>query len=417
MLQAALLLLGCALSRYLWGIDTTVASVVIGVTSSGMIIYIFIVIAGAASESCPYQTPGSYVFRYLGPKVWSALRLAASAFASGFKRTSERSEIVDAIKTNARHYRPWWSRNKIGRFLWDLVLEIPRALAVDAYRIGRAMIQTLATFPAGAYRIGSTIAGSLVGFVHWARNRLRGTPPTPEQRSAQRTTVLDFRCISWMLQTSLDKAIRLPSLKHLAMMTTQVHLNPTLVADCFNVFISCINVNNHKVVVTQGLEQLAEVSAMCFLRTFHHLSVTDPASSVLEDVRWRYRRSFPLETDFRSFPFYHAMAMIRDLADWNPHCVQWDNYKPSTQEHVTAARDMAEAAQAECQKSQNRKVPRFIIRFALHSLSLCPLPPAPVIADCLMIIAIDLGCDVSNAGATTPDERCVHVLRHCSDHH
>jgi len=36
MLQVALLLLGCALSRYLWGIDITVASVVLSVTLLGI---------------------------------------------------------------------------------------------------------------------------------------------------------------------------------------------------------------------------------------------------------------------------------------------------------------------------------------------------------------------------------------------
>ena len=44
MLQAALLLLGCALSRYLWEINTTVASVVLGVTSIGVLLYLFIII-------------------------------------------------------------------------------------------------------------------------------------------------------------------------------------------------------------------------------------------------------------------------------------------------------------------------------------------------------------------------------------
>ena len=36
MLQLALLLLGCALSRYLWEVDTAVASVVLGVTPFGV---------------------------------------------------------------------------------------------------------------------------------------------------------------------------------------------------------------------------------------------------------------------------------------------------------------------------------------------------------------------------------------------
>jgi hypothetical protein len=55
--EIALLLLGCALSRYLWEINVTVASVVIGVTSFGMIFYIFVIVAGTISVICPYQTP------------------------------------------------------------------------------------------------------------------------------------------------------------------------------------------------------------------------------------------------------------------------------------------------------------------------------------------------------------------------
>ena len=65
MLQAALLLLGVALSRYLWEVDITIASVVLGVTSLGVIFYIFIIIAGTASNDCPYQTPFSRIFRYV----------------------------------------------------------------------------------------------------------------------------------------------------------------------------------------------------------------------------------------------------------------------------------------------------------------------------------------------------------------
>ena len=65
MLQFALLLLGCALSLYLWGINMTVALVVLGVTSFGVIFYAFIVIAGTVHVSCPYQTPGAQILRYL----------------------------------------------------------------------------------------------------------------------------------------------------------------------------------------------------------------------------------------------------------------------------------------------------------------------------------------------------------------
>ena len=49
MLQAALLLLGCALSRYLWEINMTVALVVLGITSFSVLFYLFIVIAVSSS--------------------------------------------------------------------------------------------------------------------------------------------------------------------------------------------------------------------------------------------------------------------------------------------------------------------------------------------------------------------------------
>ena len=65
MLQAALLLLGCALSRYLWEIDTTVTSVVLGITLFGILFYLFIIITGTVFVSCPYQTPGAHILRHI----------------------------------------------------------------------------------------------------------------------------------------------------------------------------------------------------------------------------------------------------------------------------------------------------------------------------------------------------------------
>ena len=65
MLQSALLLLGYALSRYLWTINLTVASVVIGITSIGLAFYTFIVIAATIADNCPFQTPVSQILRSL----------------------------------------------------------------------------------------------------------------------------------------------------------------------------------------------------------------------------------------------------------------------------------------------------------------------------------------------------------------
>jgi hypothetical protein len=58
-LQAALLLLGLALSLYLWTIFTLVGVVMIFFTSAGVVFYVAIIICGTLWYDCPFQTPVS----------------------------------------------------------------------------------------------------------------------------------------------------------------------------------------------------------------------------------------------------------------------------------------------------------------------------------------------------------------------
>ena len=92
------------------------------------------------------------------------------------------------------------------------------------------------------------------------------------------------------------------------------------------------------------------------------------------------------------------MAMVHVLfrERLSPSLTEWDNEVPS-QERISFAWYMAEAAQVGYrQASREMKVPGWILRFALRSLSLDPLPPKPVVTDCLRIVATDLGCHVPN---------------------
>jgi hypothetical protein len=65
MLQLALLLLACGLSRYVWSVNTSVARVVISFTVLGVLFYLGIVAAGTSSYECPFQTPASIGLRNL----------------------------------------------------------------------------------------------------------------------------------------------------------------------------------------------------------------------------------------------------------------------------------------------------------------------------------------------------------------
>jgi hypothetical protein len=380
MLQVALMLLGCALSRYLWDINITIASVVIGVTSLGVFFYISIVAAGAVSKSCPYQTPGSRALRYLGRHVPRRLH----SILSSMRNTFRKSEVINTIITNVLYYRPCRPRGKIIRFLKDLVFEVPPAFATDVHCLGRATVRAVPALPVGVSHL-----------VRRAYNRFHAKRSSLEGESHRRIAAWDLRCILWTLQTSLDQCTHNSALKHLLTMPELAYFDPILVSHCFNVFVGCVSCSNYKVVVVQGLEQLATVSAGCFFRTFHYLSVTDPTSSVLENLRQRYNVTFPSELDVTGLPFYSTMVMMHVLAsrDGNPRDIQWRDFRPSRQEHIPFAQYMVEAAQVGYQQTHRQKVPRWILAFALHSLSL--EPPLSVVAECLTIIAIDLGYDVS----------------------
>ena len=305
MLQAALLLLGCALSRYLWEVNITVASVVLGVTSTGLFLYLFILIAGTVSESCPYQTPGSTFFRYLVPK---ARRVVASTVRNPFGK----SEVIATIRQNARYFHPWWSEGNTRSFFRDLLEEIPPALKTDIRNLGRTAIWLLQAAPALAYRL-----------IRRVYRQSRGTSPTPEQTLDYRPTALDLRCVSWTLQTSLETPVHISTLKYLITISEYTNFSSRLIIDCFDIFVGCISVSNGTMVIMLGLEQLATVSARCFFQNLRHLSTTRPTSSVLVDLRRRYDRVFPFFTDFRGLPFYHTMKNLHALInqDQNPRRV------------------------------------------------------------------------------------------------
>jgi len=65
MLQVALVLLGSALSLYLWSINRVVSGIAMAVTSFGFTFYAFLTLAAAFVYNCPYQTPPSLIIQSL----------------------------------------------------------------------------------------------------------------------------------------------------------------------------------------------------------------------------------------------------------------------------------------------------------------------------------------------------------------
>ena len=404
MLQAALFLLGCALSRYLWEIDTTVASVILGVTSLGILLYLFIVIAGSVFASCPYQTPGSRILKSATSALISTTLAVVATFRHGFttfRHAFRYSATVNVFQINAVYHSPWWSRDQVKSFLRDVLNELPPALASDGACLGQAVIQPL------------------VALFHQVYTWLSGAPSTLTHQMDQQITLLDLYCISWILQISLEKDHHLSALEHLVTMLELSNFDPSIVAGCFGALVSCVKVADGIVMATQGLEKLATLSALCLLYTFSHLSVISPSSGVLVDVCQQYIRIFPPNIRFNGLPFHHTFGAIhftlhqgwrhqgQGVRQEGHGQVQWKNYKLSSWEDIVFTHAVTKLAQSEYQK--RKKVPCWILRFILHTLSIVPLPSTLVIVNCLSIIAICLDCDLSEIRNMTSDERYAHA--------
>ena len=390
MLQAALLLLGSALSLYLWEINTTIASVALAVTAFGFLFYLFVIVAATASLSCPYQTPGSRSLRSAASAVFATI--------SAWGRAIGCSHTAVMLRLNLEYYQPLRSRNQIGSFLKDVLGELPRVFAVDAFCLGRAAAWPFVAAARGAYM------------------RLFGTVPTrPEQAPAEQTAVLDLQCISWALHTSLNKEVHLVALEYFTTVVSLAGLNPALVVDCYNVFIGCVKVVSGEIEITPGLERLAMTSALGLLRTFAHLSDAEPISRVLTDIHQRYTRLFPAGVRFDDLPFSHTFGAIHSLfyryrRYW---WVQQRDSGPSRQELIPVIHAFNELAHSKYRSREGgrKKVPRWIIGFAMQSLSRHPHLPTSATVDCLSIVAIDLGCNIPNSTTASMDARCVRGLR------
>ena len=423
MLQAALLLLGCALSLYFWEINTTVASVVIAVTSFGILSYLFIVFVGAASVSCPYQTPGALILRRVLDTIPYHLR-----------------DVVDCIAgvLSGVAY-PFLRAPDLFRHITHICHRIPHLPGTLYLTLSTPAKESLCCFVLnalwGVLKTAQPMVSAVVVLLHvpgfpvwlsvdacrvvvWA---FIVSARAVRQASEQQTTVLDQRCILWTLRTSLDGPVRLSTLNYLAT-TTLVDLDLTLVVDCFDILFGCIKSDEDTMVITQGMEQLTTASSLCCLHTISHLITIDPTSRVLENTRRRHGRYFAPWTEFEDLPVFFVVEVIygmlyRVLA---PHpsgrwvwqhlkVVQWKDYKSPNDEHSLGiiARALVVISRFEYRDRGSERVPRWLLRFALHFLAQSPPPPTSTVVSCMSIIAIDLGCDPPTTA--TSDDRCVRM--------
>jgi len=178
--------------------------------------------------------------------------------------------------------------------------------------------------------------------------------------------------------------------------------NPALATTSLDALLSYVNVDHGRVTERPGSEQGARAASLCLLRA---LSDVDPTSTVLEDIRERYVAVIPPDANFEGLLCYYAISAVHAvLADGREkRTVSWTDYRPHTQEYIFFANALARVV---CKGEQHGKVPHWALRFVIHSLSQDPLSPPLSIRHCLMIIAIDLECNMSDGGVRNLRKRC-----------
>ena len=210
MLQIALLLLACGLCRYMMSINTPIAYTLIVLTGFGVLFYAGIVIAGASSYECPFQTPGSALLRRTWTKVGPPL-------------TPIFFFIIDALRTlGGTIWRPI-------SMVWLTVVKAHRHFLTLLERIQLGILRIRFCFPPIS---GLDIHLPQIGLNTRPRSR---NPPLPITREGSRSpdpqeiipwfapnelTMIEkkntdnARCVSWVLKNitdpeALDAAIRL----------------------------------------------------------------------------------------------------------------------------------------------------------------------------------------------------------------
>jgi len=210
MLQVALLLLACGLCKHMGSINTTVAGVLITLTVLGVLFYLGIVIVGASSYECPFQTPVSVglrsIWKMAKPHITATLVLWLSALAS-------LRHLWEAIQCQALHMLLWLP--SITQWFHSHNLSLP---------VTQPTLQQPVPWMTSLHSLWEDVQCRILCVaLHLPQIQPLSTPITPPITTSpllaalvtlRSTNVSDVRCVSWILWNitdpeALDAAIRL----------------------------------------------------------------------------------------------------------------------------------------------------------------------------------------------------------------
>jgi len=356
-LQCALVLLGFALSRYLWGISHSVSSVVIGFTSFGFFFYLLIVTASISSFDCPFQTPFSLLVRFmvgLAAPYWHNLQQTL--------RTQQQPPQPEML--GMRRYLPL-SMNAVGR--------------------GHGLEASV---------------GTHVCMVPTAMRHPWPVTPLFVQEIGLKSDGLDARCISRMFAMSIDADVVSAIMDFIPEIIWHGGIKDVPLKRIYSILMDCFDFLGPSPVVIPKLQDVAYLSA----RAFVHIELQRRCITQCEEHKqdsWKTLcANHPLlsPTDYGLNPDLEAILLMVDMTLGYDNGFPWERMQMTPPHRARMSHVFLYRAWHE------GRVSEVVTDFVENSMSL-RLPSDIVITDCLFIIGLMIGIPFHVSDITVRDKR------------
>ena len=356
-LQCALLLLGFALSRYLWEVNRSVSSVVIGVTSFGFLFYLLITTASMLSFDCPFQTPFSLVARFVIVRAAPYWQNLLQTF--GPKRQPPQPRAL-----GARRDLPL-SMNAVGR---GHELE--------------ASITALACIAPAAIQFPWSVAPLFI------------------QETGSEGDRLDARCISRMFVMSTDTDAVTSIMDFIPEIVWHGGIKVVPLDRIYGILMDCFDFSGPSPVVIPKLRDVAYLSA----RAFTHIELQRRCIAQYEEQKqdsWKTlsaKHRLLLPTDYGADSDLTSVLFMVDMT------LGYDNGFPWKQIQMTSSHRAWMSHVFLYRAWHEGEVSEVVMDFVEDSMSLRP-PSDIVITDCLFIIGLMIGVPFHVSDITVRDKR------------
>ena len=347
MLQAALLLLGYALSNYLFTIENVVAGVAVGFTAFGLLFYLLIASAATLSYNCPFQTPPSLIIHFL-------------------------IRFDNEHKKYLRRTRTWFMRT------FSFLKKRLSQQSTRPYSFGGFN-------PPDVSMVGNAIELAVTGTADQQ-------VPLFNKETDWDGYALDSNCITWMFEMfeiSVDADVTLPIIGFIPEVVWHAGIRITPLERVYDILFECFDRSTGRPVLRPKLMSKAYLSAKALL----HLVIQrqcighEADKAAITSIAERYPTAkfgwYKGDTDLES-----TLGII-DRVFGHYSRMSWETFSFSVPHHAWMGHILLYRAWDVLRKGE--PLPDDVKGFVLCSLRLRPPPPVPIVMDCLLIIGLALG--------------------------